>query len=68
METRTGRTSSRVIDETSDTTQARRVIRLAQIEAFPFAIMTGFTDPFMVPYVLALGGSCLSSGGKAFSA
>jgi MFS family permease len=41
---------------------ARRTVRLTQQEAVPFAVMTGLTDPFMVPYALALGASAFQAG------
>jgi MFS family permease len=41
---------------------ARRTIRLTTLEAIPFAVMTGLTDPFMIPYVLALGATAFQAG------
>lgn len=41
---------------------ARRTIRLTRVEAIPFALMTGLTDPFMIPYALALGAGPFEAG------
>ncbi len=48
------------MDSTTD--PLRRSIRSTRLEAVPFAIMTGLTDPFMIPYALALGASALQAG------
>jgi len=45
-----------------DAASVRRTIRLTRVEAIPFALMTGLTDPFMIPYALALGAGPFEAG------
>ncbi len=40
----------------------RRSVRLAMWEVIPFAIMTGLTESFMVPYALAMGATAFQAG------
>jgi MFS family permease len=49
-------------NDSADTAAARRVVRLTRVEAIPFALMNGLTDPFMVPYALALGAGAFEAG------
>ncbi len=44
------------------TDPTRRSVRLAMLEVIPFAIMTGLTESFMVPYALALGATAFQTG------
>ena len=45
-----------------DSPEVQRSVELAHREVYPFAVMTGFTEAFMVPYALALGATAFQAG------